>query len=80
MKKKCWIIFLMSFIGLTSCSSVPKPITHKFTTQTTIEAAEHWEVLAQDFAMQAISAMEADPFWVLYSGKGLVIYWIYNSP
>jgi hypothetical protein len=65
MKNKCWIvIILMSFIGLASCSSVPKPITHKFTTQTTIEAAQHWEVLAQDFAKQAISAMEADPLWI----------------
>ena len=65
MKNKCWILILMSFAGLASCASVPKPITHKFTTQTTIEAAQHWEVLAQDFAKQAISAMEADPLWTL---------------
>jgi len=70
MKNKCWIIILMSFVGLTSCSAVPNPQTHEYTDQLTVEAAQHWGVMAQDFAKQATSAMQADPVLVLFGREG----------
>jgi hypothetical protein len=66
MKNKCrLIIILLSFIGLASCSSVPTPQSHKSSSQLEIEAAQHWQVLAQDVAKQTISAMVADPLWTM---------------
>jgi hypothetical protein len=75
MKKNCWkMIMLSSIIGMASCSPVPRPISHQFTTQTKIEAAQHWEVLAQDFAKQTVSSMMADPLWVLQNEKAENMY------
>ena len=65
MRKRWFILIALSLFGLTSCSSVPKPLTNKFTTQNTVEASEHWGVLAQDFANDIVATMMVDPAFIL---------------
>ncbi|MEA3468336.1 MAG: hypothetical protein U9R57_08965 [Thermodesulfobacteriota bacterium] len=61
MKSKCFFLFLLSLFGLASCSPVPKPIPHEFTHQTKMEAAQHWGVLARDFATQIAASIQEKP-------------------
>jgi len=64
MKNMGFILILLGLFGLSSCSSVPKPVTHQFTNQTTLEASEHWGILAHDFANEIVTAMMANPLWI----------------
>lgn len=50
--KGFYLIILLSIFFIISCSSVPKPVSHKFTTQKKLEATHHWQILAKDFAEQ----------------------------
>lgn len=65
MNKKSFILTLLGMFVLTGCSSVPKPITHEFTTQKVLQASEHWELLAKDFAQQTVATMMAESMWIL---------------
>lgn len=57
MKSKCLFLFLLSVFGLASCTAVPKPINREFTDQKKLEASQHWEILAEDFAQQIAATM-----------------------
>lgn len=72
MKKKSFILILLGTFVLASCSSVPKPVTYEFTTQKILQASQHWEILAQNFAQQTVATMMADPLWILNNeGSGV---------
>jgi len=51
-------LMLLNVIFIVSCSYTPKPISHQFSTQKKIQAAEHWEILAKDFAKQIASSAQ----------------------
>ncbi|MFT5728454.1 MAG: hypothetical protein ACI8PB_002608 [Desulforhopalus sp.] len=74
MKGKFFLLILLVLFGLTSCSSVPKPITREFTHQKTLEASEHWGVLAQDFAAQIAAIMQATPLTLTTSDGAAPTY------
>jgi len=59
MKGSLYLILLnILFIFIVSCSPVPKPTNHPFTTQTKLEAAQHWKILARDFTRQIAIVMK----------------------
>lgn len=62
------VLFSFSFF---SCSSTPKSITHTYSTQKHLQAAHHWEVLAQDFSKQLSLYLEQNPLNTI--GAGYVI-------
>jgi len=66
MKKK-GLLVLLSIFFIASCSSVPIPINHPITTQAKVEAAQHWDVMAKDFAKQITMVMKEKP-WPLEIG------------
>lgn len=67
MKNRCFLLVIFSIFSLSSCSSVPQPMSHQYSTQIKLEAAEHWEIVAQDFAKQIVQSMMENPY--LVSGK-----------
>ncbi len=69
MRKEYFYLILLSLFFVVSCSSVPKPITHEFSTQKKIEASQHWEILAKDFAKQITTVMQEKP-WPLMKSPG----------
>lgn len=62
------ILFSCSFF---SCSSAPKAITQPYSFQEKLEAAHHWEVIAQDLAKQLSLYLEKNPLNTI--GTGYVI-------
>lgn len=50
------LLVLFSFLG---CSPAPRPLDHHFSTQTKLQAAHHWEIMAKDFARQFVSRISS---------------------
>lgn len=69
MKNKYFYLILLSIFFIASCSSVPKPITHEFSTQKQLEASQHWEILAKDFTKQIATIMQTKP-WPMLNSPG----------
>lgn len=59
------ILFSFSFF---SCSSAPKAVSQGFSHQEKLEAAHHWEVLAQDFSTQLSMYLEKNPLNKIAAG------------
>lgn len=57
MKIKIAMLF-GAILFLWSCSPTPKAVSHKFTTQKHLQAAQHWQILAQDFSTQFAAALQ----------------------
>lgn len=55
-------LFLLLLSLLTGCSSIPKPTTYKFTTQQHMQAAHHWEGLAQKVVNDTEQVFKSSPF------------------
>jgi len=59
------ILFSFSFF---SCSSAPKAVSQRFSHQDKLEAAHHWEVLAQDFSKQLSMYLDENPLNKIATG------------
>jgi hypothetical protein len=53
-------LFAIILIFLCSCSNVPKPISYWVTSQQKMQAAHHWDVLAEDVAKDVKQALQKE--------------------
>lgn len=53
-KKMIWICLCLLLCG---CSQVPKPTSYEFTSQKKIQAASHWNVLAEDIGKGVLNVI-----------------------
>jgi len=47
-------MLLITFFFIFGCASTPMPVSHEYSTQKKMQAAHHWDVLANDVAQQVI--------------------------
>jgi len=51
-------LFISLCLLLFSCSPAPQPLNHNFSQQKKLEAAHHWEILANDFTKQIVAELQ----------------------
>jgi len=57
MAQLCLIVIILAFTLAGCMTQTPVPVTYKYSTQQKMQAAHHWDILAQDVASQTLQTM-----------------------
>jgi hypothetical protein len=67
---KNFLCVVLCSLFFFSCSQVPRAVNHEFLYQKNLLAAQHWQILAKDFAVQTSKALQQIPLYTDTQGFG----------